>query len=95
LDSAQVALDFPRSTLVEGCFFIWKRPRVRGGRLLTGKVRPTLEVTITETAPSFVRKKRADLESRRSIFELVYRADQGWRVRKRQLTLIKGRSRGL
>jgi hypothetical protein len=61
LDSAQVALDFPRSTLRGGLLFHWKRPRVREGHSLAGKVRPTLEVTITETASSFVRKKRADL----------------------------------
>src|SRR6195256_2963308 len=34
---------------------------VRGGHLLSGKVRPTLEVTIVETASSLRRKKRADL----------------------------------
>jgi predicted DNA-binding protein with PD1-like motif len=34
---------------------------VRGGHLLGGKVRPTLEVTIVETASSLRRKKRADL----------------------------------
>jgi predicted DNA-binding protein with PD1-like motif len=34
---------------------------VRGGHLLSGKVRPTLEVTIVETASSLRRRKRADL----------------------------------
>jgi predicted DNA-binding protein with PD1-like motif len=34
---------------------------VRGGHLLDGKVRPTLEVTIVETASNLRRKKRADL----------------------------------
>jgi predicted DNA-binding protein with PD1-like motif len=34
---------------------------VRGGHLLGGHVRPTLEVTIVETAPSLRRRKRADL----------------------------------
>jgi len=34
---------------------------VRGGHLLRGKVRPTLEVTIIETASNLRRKKRADL----------------------------------
>lgn len=34
---------------------------VRGGHLLGGKVRPTLEVTIVETPSSLRRKKRADL----------------------------------
>ena len=34
---------------------------VRGGHFLAGKVRPTLEVTITETASKLRRKKRADL----------------------------------
>ena len=38
-----------------------KRPRVRGGHFLAGKVRPTLEVTIDETASKLRRKKRADL----------------------------------
>jgi uncharacterized protein len=34
---------------------------VRGGHLLEGIVRPTLEVTITETAAHLRRKKRSDL----------------------------------
>ena len=34
---------------------------VRGGHLLAGNVRPTLEVTVVETASSLRRKKRADL----------------------------------
>ena len=34
---------------------------VRGGHFLGGNVRPTLEVTIVETAPNLRRKKRADL----------------------------------
>jgi uncharacterized protein len=34
---------------------------VRGGHLLTGNVRPTLEVTIIETALGLRRRKRADL----------------------------------
>jgi uncharacterized protein len=34
---------------------------VRGGHLLAGHVRPTLEVTIVETASHLRRKKRADL----------------------------------
>jgi predicted DNA-binding protein with PD1-like motif len=34
---------------------------VRGGHLLSGNVRPTLEVTIVETASSLSRRKRADL----------------------------------
>jgi uncharacterized protein len=34
---------------------------VRGGHLLGGNVRPTLEVTIVETASNPRRKKRADL----------------------------------
>ena len=34
---------------------------VRGGHLLEGTVRPTLEVTITETAAHLRRKKRSDL----------------------------------
>src|ERR1700730_15132708 len=34
---------------------------VRGGHLLAAKVRPTLEVTIVETASKLRRKKRADL----------------------------------
>jgi len=34
---------------------------VRGGHLLAGKVRPTLEVTIVETASKLRRRKRADL----------------------------------
>jgi hypothetical protein len=34
---------------------------VRGGHFLSGTVRPTLEVTITETAAHLRRKKRADL----------------------------------
>jgi uncharacterized protein len=34
---------------------------VRGGRLLSGLVQPTLEVTITETTVHLRRKKRADL----------------------------------
>lgn len=34
---------------------------VRGGHFLAGTVRPTLEVTIVETAPELRRKKRADL----------------------------------
>jgi uncharacterized protein len=34
---------------------------VRGGHLLEGTVRPTLEVTITETAAHLHRKKRPDL----------------------------------
>jgi uncharacterized protein len=34
---------------------------VRGGHFLAGKVRPTLEVTIVETASKLRRKKRADL----------------------------------
>jgi predicted DNA-binding protein with PD1-like motif len=34
---------------------------VRGGHLLAGKVRPTLEVTITETVADLRRKKRDDL----------------------------------
>ena len=34
---------------------------VRGGHFLGGNVRPTLEVTIVETAPNLRRKNRADL----------------------------------
>ena len=34
---------------------------VRGGHLLSGKVRPTLEVMIVETASSLRRRKRADM----------------------------------
>jgi uncharacterized protein len=34
---------------------------VRGGHLMSGVVRPTLEVTIRETAADLRRKKRADL----------------------------------
>ena len=34
---------------------------VRGGHFLRGNVRPTLEVTIVETAPNLRRKNRADL----------------------------------
>lgn len=34
---------------------------VRGGHLLSGSVRPTLEVTITETVVHLRRKKRPDL----------------------------------
>jgi uncharacterized protein len=34
---------------------------VRGGHLMEGTVRPTLEVTITETAKHLRRKKRPDL----------------------------------
>lgn len=34
---------------------------VRGGHLLSGTVRPTLEVTLTETVPQLRRKKRPDL----------------------------------
>ena len=34
---------------------------VRGGHLLDGKVRPTLEVTIVETVSHLRRRKRADL----------------------------------
>ena len=34
---------------------------VRGGHFLGGKVRPTLEVTIIETASNLRRRKRADL----------------------------------
>jgi predicted DNA-binding protein with PD1-like motif len=34
---------------------------VRGGHFLSGTVRPTLEVTITETASHLRRKKRDDL----------------------------------
>jgi hypothetical protein len=33
----------------------------RGGHLLEGHVRPTLEMTITETPGHFIRRKRADL----------------------------------
>jgi uncharacterized protein len=33
----------------------------RGGHLLEGKVRPTLEVVVTETPSKLRRKKRADL----------------------------------
>jgi predicted DNA-binding protein with PD1-like motif len=33
----------------------------RGGHLLDGKVRPTLEVVLTDTAAHLRRKKRADL----------------------------------
>ncbi|WP_024507823.1 PPC domain-containing DNA-binding protein [Bradyrhizobium sp. ARR65] len=35
--------------------------RVRGGHLISGMVRPTLEVTIRETVQYLRRKKRADL----------------------------------
>jgi predicted DNA-binding protein with PD1-like motif len=34
---------------------------VRGGHFLSGTVRPTLEVTITETASHLHREKRDDL----------------------------------
>src|SRR6266436_5994379 len=34
---------------------------VRGGHFLSGNVRPTLEVTIVETASKLRRRKRADL----------------------------------
>jgi predicted DNA-binding protein with PD1-like motif len=34
---------------------------VRGGHFLSGEVRPTLEVTITETVADLRRKKRNDL----------------------------------
>jgi uncharacterized protein len=33
----------------------------RGGHLLTGTVRPTLEVVLTETPATLRRKKRADI----------------------------------
>ncbi len=45
----------------------------RGGHLLEGKVRPTLEVVVTETPSRLRRKKRADL----GIALIVIAADRG------------------
>jgi predicted DNA-binding protein with PD1-like motif len=49
------------SQLLGFCVHFSTLASVRGGHFLAGKMRPTLEVTITETASSFIRKKRADL----------------------------------